>query len=801
MTGNSPRVWAAADMDPVSPAPVHPSSPIMVPTLQDQADMYFDIPFSGSDSVTLAVETIPRVSNVDEQTHVPAAAVPDSTQNNAPDTRPVDLTSTDPDTAGDAVTERGGPASVGVGVENMREAETSQSDATEAEQDVSMSTESTPNPDVPAQLDITASTTGGSPSISQASIAPNSIPLPKPIPQPPHKFLEGGQIAPNGAHAQLSQPLDEQPLVNNHHSSEVLIANTTARSTGGDNDVAYNRVARSIPNGNVLPQSMLLPSKSPTPRQVSMQPYHPTNESSSGIAQFNSTPLPSSNGLALGAYIAATLGTADHYASATSIPSVTSGVNYTIPASQPDSPYGKLTADRPPLSNHQKQRWDAFLQDERRYVSDAKWDMFPDGSRIFIGNLSSERISKRDVFDLFSNYGRLAQISLKQAYGFVQYHTVAEGQVAMENLQGVDLGGKKINLELSRTQKKDGEGNRTNRGKRDSDRQDGNRGRREDYRPSRLPSPRRSNHQKQPSYNSNKRGRSYQEGSYPDDRRRSQSPGSGSRDLYRRRSVSPYHQHTPVYDTSLHRRYGARVPDVLFLVRDVTHDFVSWVQDAFSGHGLIVEIMYLGLESTRDEVVQHHAVEGVRAVVDLDPYAQESGRVSLQVFDRSNGPNVRYDKYQDLPPAIAARIIDAKSRPQIPTSYQSSQYVSAQYGTFTQGHQGHYMPPSYPNQNYPSVAAPGTGSAALDPTTIGKILGLVNGPQGVPQTYKEGPPVDVDTLLANLGTVPHPLRVHPPNQHSASYMNPQPNLPPGVPRAGDSARQVQDILTRLTRPR
>ena len=61
-----------------------------------------------------------------------------------------------------------------------------------------------------------------------------------------------------------------------------------------------------------------------------------------------------------------------------------------------------------------------------------------------VGNLSSERVSKREVFDVFHQFGRLAQISLKSAYGFVQYHTVAEGHAAMQNAQGIELGGRKI---------------------------------------------------------------------------------------------------------------------------------------------------------------------------------------------------------------------------------------------------------------------------------------------------------------------------------------------------------------------
>jgi len=60
------------------------------------------------------------------------------------------------------------------------------------------------------------------------------------------------------------------------------------------------------------------------------------------------------------------------------------------------------------------------------------------------GNLSSERVSKREVFDVFHKFGRLAQISLKNAYGFVQYHTAAEGQYALQNAQGIELGGRKI---------------------------------------------------------------------------------------------------------------------------------------------------------------------------------------------------------------------------------------------------------------------------------------------------------------------------------------------------------------------
>lgn len=53
-------------------------------------------------------------------------------------------------------------------------------------------------------------------------------------------------------------------------------------------------------------------------------------------------------------------------------------------------------------------------------------------------------MSKRDVYELFHPHGRLAQISLKSAYGFVQYHTTAEAQSAMNGLQGAEVKGRKI---------------------------------------------------------------------------------------------------------------------------------------------------------------------------------------------------------------------------------------------------------------------------------------------------------------------------------------------------------------------
>ncbi|KAK3290852.1 uncharacterized protein B0H64DRAFT_446673 [Chaetomium fimeti] len=99
-------------------------------------------------------------------------------------------------------------------------------------------------------------------------------------------------------------------------------------------------------------------------------------------------------------------------------------------------------------------KWDAYQADEKRYKVEKKWDRFPKGSRVYIGNLPWGKATKRDVFDLFHHYGRVAKISFELAYGVVQYHTLEEAQAAVESLQGADLKGRKIHLEFSRNEKK-----------------------------------------------------------------------------------------------------------------------------------------------------------------------------------------------------------------------------------------------------------------------------------------------------------------------------------------------------------
>ncbi|KAI1149106.1 hypothetical protein F4825DRAFT_464373 [Nemania diffusa] len=814
MTGNSPRLWAAADLDPISPSPVHPPSPITVPALQDQADAYNNTFLANSNPMILSAAIPDSLTMTDgEQARMPAAAAAvagavaavtaitthNNIQDRVPDMPPSDVGCANPEKNVNGVAERTVNVSVGIPADNMQEPDTPRPNTTEDEQDGSKSTEPT-----------TVSDTS-----TPSSIYENIAPLPKIsngacphlVPQPTHELLEDSQVVSVAAvsnvdNTRLSQLLSEMSPTDNNDCSpaaghvnhlpasiQALVGNITAHVANGDADVAHIPVSDITSTSDALSQSSILPPKPPT------QAYYSTEE----IPQANNVPWPMSNGANPATYTGPTPdssagvapGTGGSCASVTSMLDTTSISNDNLYILSSDYKNGLSPFDQNSSTNHKQQQWDTFLQEERRYVSEAKWDRFPDGSRLFIGNLSSERASKREVFNIFSKYGRLAQISLKQAYGFVQYHEVAEGQAAMDNLQGMEIRGKKINLEFSRTQKKDHEGGRGNRGRRGND---NNRGRRDDHRLGRQPSPRRSHDRYLPPHESNHRGWDYQESNYSSDRRRSQSPGYTRHDSYRRRSLSPRRRYGSGSDLALPRRYGADVPDVQFLIlQSVTGEFVSWAQAAFTHQGLRCDVMLLDPQFSRDTIIQHQILEGVHAVVELDVRAEERGRLSLQVFDRSAGyNNVRFDQYQDLEPAIAAQLVTkAKFPPHVaPAAHHNNHFPPAQ--RYPPPAQRHYIPASYTSEYYSPPMANGTGGTPLDTATVYKILGSVNG-------HQTGPPAGTNSVFTAVGTAPQDMGG--PIQHSTNYGHLPPNVPQGVPCGNNSARHVEDIMTQLSRYR
>ncbi|CAK7266231.1 nuclear polyadenylated RNA-binding protein 3 [Sporothrix epigloea] len=432
--------------------------------------------------------------------------------------------------------------------------------------------------------------------------------------------------------------------------------------------------------------------------------------------------------------------------------------------------------------------YQAFLNEEKIHVAENKWDAFPEGSRMFVGNLSQERVSKRDVFEQFHRYGRLAQISIKSAYGFVQYHSAEEATAALANLEGAEIRGRKIHLEVSRPPKKEKDNGRD--GERGSDRARGRGGR------NRSPEPTKSRggrggdrydgraegnqrHQRDGQVSDSRgghepashRGNSGFDSSARDrdrhgklsrrSRERSRSPhrydshGDDGRGYRSRRSPSPYGRSRNDAGRGGHdgtrSHHNGDILDVQFLAaQGLEWEFIKWVQSPFSERGLKTDILYLTSNTpSRDSIIQMHVLGGITAVVDLDSRAQATGLIPVQVFNRSAGEKkVLFDGYRDLTPPVAADVV---VRAKAAAVVQQHQPAYAQGYPSTSSSSKPYVPPY-------QLAAPASAAVhnstpdlagilgQLDNATLAQVLGALQPQQAPaaatapPTSYAQVPP-------------------------------------------------------------
>jgi hypothetical protein len=64
----------------------------------------------------------------------------------------------------------------------------------------------------------------------------------------------------------------------------------------------------------------------------------------------------------------------------------------------------------------------------------------------FEGNLPTEKVTKRDLFHIFHKHGKLAQVSIKQAYGFVQFLDAGACSRALQAEQGMNVRGRRMRM-------------------------------------------------------------------------------------------------------------------------------------------------------------------------------------------------------------------------------------------------------------------------------------------------------------------------------------------------------------------
>jgi len=450
--------------------------------------------------------------------------------------------------------------------------------------------------------------------------------------------------------------------------------------------------------------------------------------------------------------------------------------------STPPSRVATEPLDRP-WSPTTQAAYDSFLESERRYVTEGIWDRFPIGSRLFVGNLPSEKVTKRDLFHRFHRFGRLAQISIKQAYGFVQYHDAESCKAALDAEQGVEIRGRKVHLEVSKPQK----------GSKASQQQP-------------VKSQNQTPHQSQPQNRNRdrRRSRSPQRRSYSDYR---DEPTRRREDFRDRRSPSPPRsrrsdragsrddRRSPMYGTNFSppqptayddeaslpypRRDPRYAPDVQIVVLDggVPHAFVSWIEDGFKRKGLQAATTWLNQRTPLPAVVKRQIMEGVQAVVKLASHHQARSKIPLQVFDRSHGTsNVTFDEYVDLDIPVAADVVlQARQRergsiqpprPQFPPAFpppQSPYQQQPPHVPWQPPHQSMpYLPPQhqpptpqqyqYPPQppqpfrppQPPQPQYPTPNSAASQPSNLQELLanlkGGAHGPPTPQSAHSTGPP-------------------------------------------------------------
>ncbi|KAF2851243.1 hypothetical protein T440DRAFT_517703 [Plenodomus tracheiphilus IPT5] len=415
-------------------------------------------------------------------------------------------------------------------------------------------------------------------------------------------------------------------------------------------------------------------------------------------------------------------------------------------------------------------KYEEFLDQERKFVTEGQWDQFPMGSRLFIGNLPTEKVTKRDIFHRFYRHGRLAQISIKQAYGFVQFLDSESCRRALDAEQGQAVRGRKMHLEISKPQRntkkaepqaapprrrsrspdysrggtgqtpRDGRygGNVNSMSPRDRDRRFRDR---DDYRPMRSPSPRGAPR----GIRSRDRSRDRFDPRY---RSRSRTPPR------RHRSPSPRRDYTED-GLDLRRRLPHEVPDIQILVLNegLPRDFIRYVEDTFRSQNLRSNVLILSGRFPEPAVVRRQILEGVLAIVRLDTTGLTKGKISVQIFDRRGGANnVQFNEYADLDPTTAGLLVNNAKQSQS----QPVQPPAPSFG-FNSGLPFTQAAPTFPPA---STSQPNISNliASLDGASLSQLLGAMSG-NNVAQNSQPAPNPGFNADLARLlAQVPSPTQ-------------------------------------------
>ncbi|GME86534.1 unnamed protein product [[Candida] boidinii] len=136
-----------------------------------------------------------------------------------------------------------------------------------------------------------------------------------------------------------------------------------------------------------------------------------------------------------------------------------------------------------PMTEKEEKLYSEYKESENYILETGRWDEFPIGSRLFIGNLAVNTLNPDDVYRVFSAYGVVKQVNLKQGFGFVQFDKAESCSRAIQGEKNVPLHNKIMHLEVSKYHTQKAIENQKKASSRDSD--DKGRGREREASPTR----------------------------------------------------------------------------------------------------------------------------------------------------------------------------------------------------------------------------------------------------------------------------------------------------------------------------
>nr|CAG8454230.1 15000_t:CDS:2 [Entrophospora candida] len=280
---------------------------------------------------------------------------------------------------------------------------------------------------------------------------------------------------------------------------------------------------------------------------------------------------------------------------------------------------------------------------EHHHKFHAEFQALPPGSRLFLGNLSTHSTSKRELYDIFSPYGEVFEISIKNSFGFIQYDNPERLEVSRGKLHRHSQNHDKTNFghhhEKRWNQRGGNKNNSHNNNKREY-------------------SPTRGHHNQTHNdwhYNKDDHERRHSRDLYREEHHdqrashRSKPYRVPNRDyLERKQSCDNRSQSQDKTNDEfpLPRRQGNQVPECqIIALEEVDRSYLWQVENAFREANISVHTLHLSRKLQIQAVVRQMIVEGVHAVVFLERALVINGKVNMQIFERQRSQdNVKYDE-------------------------------------------------------------------------------------------------------------------------------------------------------------